>query len=47
MDNLETVVTTDPDNIAIDPKQIETPEQAEQLDFSQFEVKPKQKQQTL
>ena len=46
MDNLETVVTTDPNDIAIDPKQIETPEQAEQLDFSQFEVKPK-KQQTL
>jgi hypothetical protein len=47
MDNLETVVTTDPNDIAIDPKQIETPEQAEQLDFSQFEVKPKQNQQTL
>lgn len=47
MDNLETVVTTDPNDIAIDPKQIETPEQAEQLDFSQFEVKPKQNQQIL
>ena len=47
MDNLETVVTTDPNDIAIDPKQIETPEQAEQLDFSQFEVEPKQNQQTL
>ena len=47
MDNLETVVSTDPNDIAIDPKQVETPEQAEQLDFSQFEVKPKQNQQTL
>lgn len=47
MDNLETVVSTEPNDIAIDPKQIETPEQAEELDFSQFEVKPKQKQQTL
>lgn len=47
MDNLETVVSTDPNDIAIDPKQIETPEQAEQLDFSQFEVKPKQNQQIL
>lgn len=47
MDNLETVVTTDPNDIAIDPEQIETPEQAEQLDFSQFEVEPKQNQQTL
>lgn len=47
MDNLETVVTTDPNDIVIDPEQIETPEQAEQLDFSQFEVKPKQNQQTL
>ena len=47
MDNLETVVSTEPDNIAIDPTQLETPEQAEQLDFSQFEVKPKQNQQTL
>ena len=44
MDNLETVVTTDPDDIAIDPKQIEAPEE---LDFSQFEVKPKQNQQTF
>lgn len=47
MDNLETVVSTEPDNISIDPTQLETPEQAEQLDFSQFEVKPKQNQQTL
>ena len=47
MDNLETVVSTEPNDIAIDPKQIETPEQAEQLDFSQFEVNPKQNQQTL
>lgn len=47
MDNLETVVSTDPNDIAIDPKQIETPEQAEELDFSQFEVKPKQNQQTF
>lgn len=44
MDNLETVVSTDPNDIAIDPKQVETPEQAEELDFSQFEVKPKQNQ---
>lgn len=44
MDNLETVVTTDPDDIAIDPKQIEAPEE---LDFSQFEVKPKQNQRTF
>lgn len=47
MDNLETVVSTDPNAIAIDPKQVETPEQAEELDFSQFEVKPKQNQQTF
>lgn len=44
MDNLETVVTTDPDDIAIDPKQVEAPEE---LDFSQFEVKPKQNQRTF
>lgn len=44
MDNLETVVTTDPDDIAIDPKQVEAPEK---LDFSQFEVKPKQNQRTF
>lgn len=44
MDNLETVVTTNPDDIAIDPTQVETPEE---LDFSQFEVKPKQNQRTL
>lgn len=47
MDNLETVVSTDPNDIAIDPKQVETPEQAEKLDFSQFEVKPKQNQRTF
>lgn len=47
MDNLETVVSTEPNDIAIDPKQIETPEQAEELDFSQFEVKPKQIQRTF
>ena len=44
MDNLETVVTTDPNDIAIDPKQVEEPEE---LDFSQFEIKPKQNQRTL
>lgn len=37
MDNLETVVSTEPDNIVIDPEQFETPEE---LDFSQFEIKP-------
>ena len=47
MDNLETVVSTEPNDIAIDPKQIETLEQAEELDFSQFEVKPKQNQRTF
>lgn len=47
MNNLETVVSTDPNDIAIDPKQVETPEQAEELDFSQFEVKPKQNQRTF
>lgn len=47
MDNLETVVSTDPNDIAIDPKQVETPEQSEELDFSQFEVKPKQNQRTF
>ena len=47
MDNLETVVTTDPNDIAIDPKRIETPEQVEELDFIQFEVKPKQNQRTV
>lgn len=36
MDNLETVVETDPDDIAIDPTQFETP-----IDFSQFEIKSK------
>lgn len=44
MDNLETVMTTNPDDIAIDPTQVETPEE---LDFSQFEVKPKQNQRTF
>lgn len=44
MDNLETVVSTDPNDIAIDPKQVEMPEE---LDFSQFEVKPKQNQRTF
>lgn len=44
MDNLETVVTTDPNDIAIDPKQVE---ETEELDFSQFEVKPKQNQRTF
>lgn len=44
MDNLETVVTTDPNDIAIDPKKVEEPEE---LDFSQFEVKPKQNQRTF
>ena len=44
MDNLETVVTTDPNDIAIDPKQVEEPEE---LDFSQFEVKSKQNQRTF
>ena len=47
MDNLETVVSTDPNDIAIDPTQLETPEQVEELDFSQFEIKPKQNKQTL
>lgn len=47
MDNLETVVSIEPNDIAIDPKQIETPEQAEELDFGQFEVKPKQNQRTF
>ena len=47
MDNLETVVTTDPDAIAIDPTEFETPEQAEKIDFSQFEIKPKQNQRTI
>lgn len=47
MDNLETVVSTDPNDIAIDPTQLETPEQVEELDFSQFEIKPKQNQRTF
>lgn len=47
MDNLETVVSTDPNDIAIDPTRLETPEQVEELDFSQFEIKPKQNQRTF
>lgn len=47
MDNLETVVTTDPDDIVIDPTQFETPDDVEKIDFSNFETKPKQNQQTL
>ena len=47
MDNLETVVTTDPNDIAIDPTQFETPDDVEKIDFSNFEIKPKQNQQTL
>lgn len=47
MNNLETVVTTDPDNIVIDPTQFETPDDVEKIDFSNFEIKPKQNQQTL
>lgn len=47
MNNLETVVSTDPDDIAIDPARLETPEDIEKIDFSQFEIKPKQNQQTL
>ena len=47
MDNLETVVTTDPDDIVIDPTQFETPNDVEKIDFSNFEIKPKQNQQTL
>ena len=47
MDNLETVVSTDPNDIAIDPTQLETPEQVEELDFRQFEIKPKQNQRTF
>lgn len=47
MDNLETVVSTEPDNIVIDPEQFETPDDVEKIDFSNFEIKPKQNQQTL
>lgn len=47
MNNLETVVTTDPDDIVIDPTQFETPEDIEKIDFSNFEIKPKQNQSTL
>ena len=46
MDNLETVVSTDPNDIAIDPARLETPEDIEKIDFSQFEIKPNQ-QKTL
>lgn len=47
MDNLETVVTTDPNDIVIDPTQFETPDDVEKIDFSNFEIKPKQNQHTL
>lgn len=47
MNNLEAVVTTDPDDIVIDPTQFETPDDVEKIDFSNFEIKPKQNQQTL
>lgn len=46
MDNLETVVTTDPNDIVIDPTQFETPDDVEKIDFSNFEIKPKQNQHT-
>lgn len=47
MNNLETVVTTDPDDIVIDPTQFETSADVEKIDFSNFEIKPKQNQHTL
>lgn len=47
MDNLETVVKTDPDDIVIDPTQFETSDDVEKIDFSNFGIKPKQNQQTL
>lgn len=47
MDNLETVVTTDPDDIVIDPTQFETSDDVEKIDFSNFEIKPKQNKRTL
>lgn len=47
MNNLETVVTTDPDDIVIDPTQFEMPDDVEKIDFSNFGIKPKQNQQTL
>ena len=47
MDNLETVVTTDPNDIVIDPTQFETSDDVEKIDFSNFEIKPKQNQNTL
>lgn len=46
MDNLETVVTTDPNDIVIDPTQFEMPDDVEKIDFSNFEIKPKQNQHT-
>ena len=46
LDNLETVVTTDPNDIVIDPTQFETPDDVEKIDFSNFEIKPNQ-QKTL
>lgn len=47
MDNLETVVSTDPNDIAIDPSEFETSDDVEKIDFSNFEIKPKQNQHTL
>lgn len=47
MNNLETVVTTDPNDIVIDPTQFETPDDVEKIDFSNFEIKPKQNKHTL
>lgn len=47
MDNLETVVSTDPDDIVIDPTQFETSDDVEKIDFSNFEIKPKQNKRTL
>ena len=47
MNNLETVVTTDPDDIVIDPTQFETLDDVEKIDFSNFEIKPKQNQRTF
>lgn len=47
MDNLETVVTTDPDDIVIDPTQFEMSDDVEKIDFRNFGIKPKQNQRTL
>lgn len=51
MDNLETVVSTDPNDIVIDPTQFEMSDDVEKdvekIDFSNFEIKPKQNQRTL